>query len=99
MVTKFRTGCKQSQKTEICAFNIRDVTPVTIKIWSDKVKSENKISVLGMIFDSKLQWSKQVFHIMCVIRLISRYFSTKELVQLLTSNYYSFYCTVVRCGI
>jgi hypothetical protein len=61
---------------------MRDVAPVTIKIGSDKVKTKNQISLLGVIFDSKLQWSIQVSHSiqkankgLCAIKLISRYFS------------------------
>jgi hypothetical protein len=80
------------EKTEMCVSNKKDVTPVAIKIRSDKDK--NQISVLGVIFYSRLKWSIQLSHIiqkankaLCAITLISRYFSTKELVLLLTSNY------------
>ena len=83
-------------KTEICVFNRRDIAPVSVKLGPDNIMSKNQISVLGVIFDSKLQWSQQVSQsiqkankALCAIKLISRYFNTKELLQLLTSNFYS----------
>ncbi len=54
------------------------------------------MNVLGVIFDQKLQWSNQIASCasksskaLCAIKLIRRYFSTKELLQLITSNFYS----------
>ena len=58
--------------------------------------SNEKLNVLGIQFDSKLDWSDQVnktinkakstYH---AISLIKKYFNTNELKGLLTSNYYS----------
>ena len=83
-------------KTEICVFNRRDLANVNIKIGNDTITSKNQLSVLGVIFDSKLQWSIQVMksiqksnRALCAVKLISRYFNTKELLLLLTSNFYS----------
>ena len=49
-----------------------------------------------MLFDSKMQWSNQVAKTikkaskaLNAIKLIRKYFTSKELLQLLTSNYYS----------
>ena len=54
------------------------------------------MNVLGINFDSKLQWDSQVCQAitkakkaLCAIRLIQRYFTNKELLQLITSNFYS----------
>ena len=55
-----------------------------------------KINVLGVIFDQKLQWTDRVAYCisksskaLCAIRLISKFFNTTELLQLITSNFYS----------
>ena len=52
--------------------------------------------VLGVIFDQKLQWSDRVAHCIAksnkaltAIRMIKRFFSTQELLQLITANFYS----------
>ena len=54
------------------------------------------MNVLGVIFDSKLQWNAQVASCLkkankslCALKIIRRYFNTKELLQILTSNVYS----------
>ena len=60
------------------------------------VKSNTSINVLGVIFDQKLQWSNHISH--CVsksnkaliaIKMIKHFFTTKELLQLITANSYS----------
>ena len=54
------------------------------------------MNVLGVIFDSKLQWSEQIsntikrsMNALNAIRLIRRYFKRDELLNLVTSNFYS----------
>ena len=54
------------------------------------------ISVLGIIFDSKLQWTTQVTNTITkvnkalnAISLIKRYFGQDELIKLVTANFYS----------
>ena len=54
------------------------------------------MNVLGVIFDSNLNWNDQVAHAISksnkalhCIKLIKFYFSNSEILQLLTSNYYS----------
>ena len=63
-----------------------------------------KKNVLGIVFDSKLQWSNQVSTAIQKasiavndIKLIRKFFTSKELLLLLTSNYYSvlYYSTEV----
>ena len=61
-----------------------------------EVVTKNTISVLGLIFDSKLTWGPQVASAISkstralnALRLISRFFNRKELIQLVTSNVYS----------
>ena len=54
------------------------------------------MNVLGVLFDSKLNWSDQVSSAILkankslnAIKLIRKFFSTPELLQLVTSNFYS----------
>ena len=60
------------------------------------IKSNKTINVLGVIFDSKLQWADHIAHAITksfsalnAIRLIKKFFTQKELFQLITSNFYS----------
>lgn len=85
-----------SEKTELCLFHKKDCAPMIIKVGNDQIKSKSFMNVLGITFDSKLQWSNQVSNCvqkankaLCAIRLIRRYFNKSEILQLLTSNFYS----------
>ena len=72
------------------------MAPVTITINNTIIKSKTSINVLGVQFDSKLTWaehvnktinkSKRALH---AIRLIKKHFTKQELLNLLTSNFYS----------
>ena len=60
------------------------------------MSSSDSINVLGVLFDSRMQWTKHVRseiiksgRALNAIKLIRKYFTTKELVQLITSNFYS----------
>ena len=84
------------QKTELCLFYKRDTPPVEIIINNIPVKSATSMNVLGVSFDSKLTWTKQISNTinkanqaLHAIKLIKKYFNTAELLQLLTSNFYS----------
>ena len=83
-------------KTELCLFHRGDSGPITVNINGNEVTSKKTINILGGIFDSKLQWSEQIAHcIKCsmnalnAIHLIRQYFKRDELLNLLTSNFYS----------
>ena len=83
-------------KTELCLFHKVDTTPINVSINGNMVTSKRSINVLGVIFDSKLQWSDQISHTikrsmnaLNAIRLIRRFFKKDELLQLVTSNFYS----------
>ena len=59
------------------------------------ITSKPQMNVLGVIFDSKLQWASQVSNAITkakralhVIKLIRPYFTIEELQKLLTSNCY-----------
>jgi hypothetical protein len=80
-------------------FYKKDCIQVTISIGHARITSKKQISILGVIFDSKLQWIPHTNSAIAKANksltatyLIKRYFNTKELIQLLTSNFYSVLC-------
>ena len=90
------SGLKVNEgKTEMCLFHRKDNPPVTIIFSNKNLTSKSYMNVLGVTFDSKLNWQIQVpsaitknkssFH---AIKLISKYFKKYENLQLLTSNFY-----------
>ena len=91
-----KSGMKVNEaKTGLCLFNSRDAAPIFIKFNGVSIVS-NKSNILGVTFDQKLQWSDHIAH--CIqksskalnaIRIIRRFFTTKELLQIITSNFYS----------
>ena len=85
-----------ASKTEICLFSKRDTAPISITINGVSVQSTKTISVLGVIFDSRLTWGPQVTKAITkssralnALRIIGRFFNKKEKIQLVTSNFYS----------
>ena len=83
-------------KTELCLFYRADTQPIQIEINGSTITSKQTINVLGVIFDSKLQWGAQVENVIKkstkskhAIMLIRKYFNKFELSTLLTSNFYS----------
>ncbi len=46
-------------KMELCLFHKNDKPPITIKISNTFVTSKKQINVLGVLFDSKLNWNSQ----------------------------------------
>ena len=91
------SGLKVNEsKTELCLFYKLDVAPVTLNISGNVISSKTSMGVLGVIFDSKLQWVqhiasaiKKANQALSAIKLIKKYFTKKELLELLTANYYS----------
>ena len=76
--------------------NRRDVAPQTVVVGGALILTRKTINVLSLVFDSKLSWGPQVANAITksskalnALRLISRYFNKKELIQLVTTNYYS----------
>ena len=60
-----------------------------------EIKSSNTMNILGVIFDSKLQWCSQVAYsikkannALNAIKLIKHFSTEKKLLGLVTSNYY-----------
>ena len=91
------SGMKVNEsKTCLCLFYNRDTTPIHIELNGAVISSCKFINVLGVIFDQKLQWSNHIaFCIskssksLTAIRMIKKFFNTQELLQLVTSNFYS----------
>jgi hypothetical protein len=98
-ITKWlkKSGLKvNSAKTELCLFYKSDTTPVTITLADESVTSCKHINVLGVTFDSKLNWTAHIYNTVdkCAkslnaLKIIRKYFTTKEFLMLLRSNYYS----------
>ena len=91
-------GCLKvnETKTEMCLFHRNDKRLITLNLNNIVIKSTPQIKVLGIIFDSKLQWTEQVAN--CIkkstrnlhaIKIISKYFNNEELKTLITSNFYT----------
>ena len=84
------------EKTEICLFYKRDHPIVELSICGKRISSKKTINVLGVVFDSKMQWSNQVSkainnskRALHGIKIIKKYLSKSETKTLLTSNFYS----------
>jgi hypothetical protein len=91
------SGLKVNEsKTELCLFHRKDCPQITIRLNQKTVNSKTSMNVLGITFDSKLQWSQQVASVvkksakaLYAIRLIKPFFCFNELRSLITSNFYS----------
>ena len=91
------SGLKVNEsKTELVLFYRKDCRQISLILNGTPIESSSSMNVLGVIFDSRMQWAEHLAS--CVtkankalnaIRLIRRYFNTKELLNLITSNYYS----------
>ena len=83
-------------KTEICMFYKKDVQTEIIEINGREIMISNSIKVLGVVFDSKLNWEMQARNAMNRsnkakqgISLIRRYFTEEETIKLATAYFYS----------
>jgi hypothetical protein len=84
------------EKTEIVIFHKTDTSTSSIKINEVKIPTKKQITVLGVIFDSKLEWSLQVENsvrkarsALQGLRVINKYFTLTERLTLITSFFYS----------
>jgi hypothetical protein len=91
------SGLKVNEsKTELCLFHRKDHHPVQINLNDRILISKQSMNVLGVSFDSKLNWQTQIEQTIAkskkalqALWIIKRYFNKIELLQLITSNYYS----------
>ena len=83
-------------KTEFCVFYYKDCQVTEIKLMDTTIKSTKTITVLGVFFDSKLDWK---FHINYVVnscqktlyalRKIRKYFNDEEFLNVVNAMFYS----------
>ena len=83
-------------KTEICIFHRNKLEIKTIESNNTSIQTSNTINILGIIFDSNLNWNKQYQHAISeanqnlhAIKIIAKYFNKTEHKTLLTSLFYS----------
>ncbi len=81
-------------KTKVCLFFKQECRSEHLTLGGTKIETKNVLSVLGILFDSRLQWSQQVANTtknvnraLNAIKRIRKHFKTKELLQILASNY------------
>jgi dsDNA-binding SOS-regulon protein len=82
-------------KTDLCLFFKKDTQQVTINLGTSRIASKDVINVLGVTFDSKLHWLEHISKTISkanqalnAIKLIRKFFNTKELTSLLAGNFY-----------
>ena len=85
----------QRRKKELCLFYKKYTHPIEITLNNNILKSNPNMNVLGVCFDSKLTWSLHIAMTinkantaLLGIRLIKKYFTDQEILQLITSNFY-----------
>ena len=80
-------------KTDLCLFHRGDTTLISITLNGTTLISNRTINILGVIFDLKLTWVshaiKRSIKVLNAMRMIKRFFTKKELLSLVTSNFYS----------
>ena len=84
------------EKTEICMFHQRDVEETRINMGNHAITVKKNIKILGIIFDSKLNWQEQARSAMKKankakqgLSIIRKYFTQKEMLRLSTAYFYS----------
>ena len=83
-------------KTEACLFHSKDQPQIEFTLQGTKIKTKKSINVLGVVFDSKLNWQIHVAtaitkakKALFALRLLKKYFTPSEMRLLLDSNFYS----------
>ena len=83
-------------KTEVCLFHKNDQPVIFINLQNVRIKSKHEMNVLGVMFDSKLNWNAHVAlavskarKSLFALRLLRKFFSDQEMHLLLDSNFYS----------
>jgi hypothetical protein len=47
-------------KTDICLFYKTDVEAIEVTVGTERIKTLKEVNVLGVVFDSKMQWNSHV---------------------------------------
>ena len=84
------------EKTELCIFHRSGSYKKEIKIGESLVVSKKTINILGIKFDENLKWTAHVENairesnqVLNAIRIIKKFFTLKERIDLVTSLFYS----------
>jgi hypothetical protein len=84
------------EKTEVCFFHRMDTSKATLIIKNVRVESRHQIGCLGIIFDNRMSWDKQVDKAILdsrrslqAVKTIRRFFSEEEAIKLVTSMVFS----------
>ena len=51
---------ENESKTEVCLFHKNDQPKITITLQNVRIESRKEMNVLGVVFDSKLNWNAHV---------------------------------------
>ena len=85
-----------TSKTEFCVFSCKDIQRKEIILCGTTIKSSYSIKVLGVEFDSRLEWSKHVMNVLTTckktmygLRQIRRYFDVAEFLNVVNAMFYS----------
>ena len=99
MITKWLRGSGlvvNESKTEICLFHRNDKPSVTVTLNGTPVKSKKYMNVLGVLFDSKLNWNIHIASAISkakkslfAIKHLKKYFEPNKVRTLLDSYFYS----------
>ena len=80
----------------MCLFHNEDQPSINIRILGVSIRSTKSINVLGVIFDSKLNWNiheaktiSKAKRSLFGLKLLKKYFSNQEMRRLLDSHFYS----------
>ena len=83
-------------KTEICLFHKNDQTKFFINFDGIRIESSKEMNVLGVTFDSKLNWSSHTARAITkakkalyALRLLKKFFTKDQMRTLLDSYFYS----------
>jgi hypothetical protein len=86
--------CVNKKKTEVCVFHRNNSRACKIFLGSEKVSVLKNMKILGLIFDSKLNWYHQTAFeeankAQQGLIIISKYFSPQKMVKLSMALFYS----------
>ena len=93
-----------TEKTELCVFSDKDMRRINVIIDNEMITSSLTIKVLGVLFDSKLNWQQHVdttIQSCCrslhAINLIKNFFNQDERLHLVNAFLYSklYYCSTI----
>ena len=83
-------------KTDACIFSRRDEQMIELTFGNSTVQAKKEIKILGVWFDSKMTWQKQVFEainrtrrVLHGLKIICSKYSRKELYEITTSLAFS----------